>query len=154
MCNHNNIVGDNYGQTCQDCGAVLAGYGYWGSAATCQHQWTRDADGDGQTCLYCERWEPLTPENAPDAFPERKAASFRTEYKGFTIQAYDSLIEGQSWVGELILGTTLVWSIGGHANSAAAAAAIEREIDRRRLQAERTEIYNRLTDNGAHELPF
>lgn len=66
MCNHNNIVGDNYGQTCADCGQVLAGYGYWGSAGTCQHQWVRDEDGKGQTCLYCERWEPVS---EPEAFP-------------------------------------------------------------------------------------
>ncbi len=30
QCSHNHRIGDNYGVTCQDCGEVLAGYGYWG----------------------------------------------------------------------------------------------------------------------------
>lgn len=55
---------------------------------------------------------------------------FTADYRGFRIKAYQSFIEGQDWVGELVYDVdTPVWSSSGHANSVAAAAAVERRID-------------------------
>lgn len=57
MCPHNSQVGDNYGLTCMDCGATLAGYGYWGEGLReCQHHFVNNGEGI-QVCLYCEREE-------------------------------------------------------------------------------------------------
>lgn len=53
-CQHNHTVGDNYGITCADCGAILAGYGYWGEGSrTCNHLYVSNGEGR-QVCLYCE----------------------------------------------------------------------------------------------------
>jgi hypothetical protein len=30
LCEHTNLIGDNYGVTCQNCGQVLEGYGHGG----------------------------------------------------------------------------------------------------------------------------
>lgn len=52
-CQHLNRVGDNYGETCGDCGATLRGHGYWAQdGGGCRHEWMRD--GECETCVYCE----------------------------------------------------------------------------------------------------
>lgn len=56
-CPHHSVVGDNYGETCADCGEVLAGYGYFAEGSrVCKHRWLQD--GNGFVCLYCEAWRP------------------------------------------------------------------------------------------------
>jgi hypothetical protein len=56
MCQHFNQIGDNYGLTCQDCGEVLEGYGYWGEGSNvCLHHWIECVeDNKYEQCLYCE----------------------------------------------------------------------------------------------------
>jgi len=51
--------GDNYGTTCQDCGAVLERYGYGGFFGSnlkgnehCQHVWFK-ASAEEEECKYC-----------------------------------------------------------------------------------------------------
>ena len=52
-CGHHNIIGDNYGTTCQDCGKVLSGYGYWAEGSReCMHQFL-PLDEDILICSYC-----------------------------------------------------------------------------------------------------
>ncbi len=53
-CPHRRRIGDNYGMTCEDCGQVLEGYGYWGQSHTCLHVWA-EYEG-GKECLYCGAW--------------------------------------------------------------------------------------------------
>lgn len=54
MCQHNHTLGDNYGVTCQDCGKVLEGYGYYGERhIICEHRWWKDDNGLWH-CYYCE----------------------------------------------------------------------------------------------------
>ncbi len=60
-CQHLHKIGDNYGLTCEDCGAQLEGYGYGGlfgqrivGTETCVHgSWQKISAGEEQ-CLYCE----------------------------------------------------------------------------------------------------
>ncbi len=55
-CPHLNIVGDNNGMTCQDCGAQVGGYGYGGDGdGTCRHEYIKVGDGAELVCVYCER---------------------------------------------------------------------------------------------------
>ena len=51
-CEHNIIVGDNYGSTCQVCGEIIEGYGEFIQSMTCKH---RFLDG---FCVYCEERDP------------------------------------------------------------------------------------------------
>lgn len=54
-CPHNRTQGDNYGQTCRDCGQVLGGYGFWGEGRkTCLHRFVPSADPARVECLYCQ----------------------------------------------------------------------------------------------------
>lgn len=62
-CNHTNRVGDNYGESCMDCGKKLSGYGYggwFGSSLSgneeCIHLWTPVGVGE-EICIYCEAWK-------------------------------------------------------------------------------------------------
>lgn len=59
-CLHPNKIGDNYGESCQDCKKPLAGYGYGGwfgselkPVRKCKHRFV-EVDGR-KTCMYCER---------------------------------------------------------------------------------------------------
>jgi hypothetical protein len=53
-CQHARTIGDNYGLTCQDCGAVLEGYGYWAAGTrTCHHRFFT-INEDEEQCMYCE----------------------------------------------------------------------------------------------------
>lgn len=55
MCEHRRTQGDNYGETCMDCGEVLAGYGYWAEGSkTCIHKFL-PYDEKYDICSYCER---------------------------------------------------------------------------------------------------
>ena len=58
-CQHRKRIGDNYGVTCQDCGAVLEGYGYGGFFGNnlrgneqCIHVWMKIST-EQQECAYC-----------------------------------------------------------------------------------------------------
>ena len=54
LCKHNKQIGDNYVITCQDCGQVLEGYGYWAEGTrTCHHRWYKISE-DEEQCMYCE----------------------------------------------------------------------------------------------------
>lgn len=61
-CNHKNKIGDNYGESCYDCGKQLSGYGYGGwfgrniTKQTCIHLWTPLGDNGAkfEICMYCE----------------------------------------------------------------------------------------------------
>ncbi len=53
-CKHLRIIGDNYGMTCQDCGEIIEGYGFWGQARTCIHRWAEYEEG--KECIYCGEW--------------------------------------------------------------------------------------------------
>lgn len=54
-CPHNRSICDNNGQTCQDCGQVLGGYGYQGRGRkTCLHRWVPSEDPEYVECLYCQ----------------------------------------------------------------------------------------------------
>jgi hypothetical protein len=54
QCEHNKTIGDNYGVTCQDCGAVLEGYGYYAQGQrTCKHKFLNISATEEQ-CIYCE----------------------------------------------------------------------------------------------------
>ena len=55
MCPHHSIVGDNYGTTCMDCGAVVSGYGNFAEGSQeCHHVFFKIGEGEEQ-CMYCER---------------------------------------------------------------------------------------------------
>ena len=55
-CPHDRTRGDNYGQTCADCGQVLGGYGFWGDGRkTCLHRFVPSHDPRYVECLYCQR---------------------------------------------------------------------------------------------------
>jgi hypothetical protein len=63
-CKHPRIVGDNYGESCADCGEQLRGFGYGGwfgrnltGTATCIHLWAPLGDSDQMVCVYCEGWK-------------------------------------------------------------------------------------------------
>jgi len=52
-CRHSSIIGDNYGETCQDCGEVLSGYGYWAEGQNyCNHRYL-DAGNEYEICTFC-----------------------------------------------------------------------------------------------------
>jgi hypothetical protein len=63
QCEHNRKIGDNYGLSCQDCGAVLEGYGnggWFGSNLKgnerCIHganAWYTISDLE-EACMYCQ----------------------------------------------------------------------------------------------------
>ena len=57
VCTHPRIQGDNYGQTCMDCGKQIAGMGFFGEFPTCLHEWFDD-DRDYQECYYCQAIRP------------------------------------------------------------------------------------------------
>ena len=66
MCDHNNRVGDNYGESCMDCGKQLCGFGYGGwfgvnltGANECIHQWLPVGEDGDEVCTYCEGWRNL-----------------------------------------------------------------------------------------------
>lgn len=61
-CQHHRKQGDNYGETCLDCGQVISGYGYWGEGGNnqCVHQWLPDGEG-AFFCLYCESVSKTNP---------------------------------------------------------------------------------------------
>ncbi|GHB87281.1 hypothetical protein GCM10007390_48850 [Persicitalea jodogahamensis] len=55
-CPHDRTQGDNYGQTCVDCGQVLGGYGFWGEGRkTCLHRFVSSHDPKYVECLYCQK---------------------------------------------------------------------------------------------------
>lgn len=68
MCKHTNRVGDNYGESCLDCGKQLLGYGYGGwfginligkaHHLPCIHLWTPVGVGE-EICCYCEEWREI-----------------------------------------------------------------------------------------------
>jgi hypothetical protein len=60
FCDHNKRIGDNYGVSCQDCQAVLEGYGYGGffgrhltGQETCTHGAWFPISETAEECLYC-----------------------------------------------------------------------------------------------------
>lgn len=60
MCQHLNRVGDNYGESCRDCGKQLSGYGYGGwfgrnliGREQCIHTWSPISDAE-DICIYCD----------------------------------------------------------------------------------------------------
>jgi hypothetical protein len=70
-CQHLRRVGDNYGESCADCGKQLRGYGYGGwfgvnltGTEKCIHLWSRVGEDyvEGvnrirhEVCVYCEEW--------------------------------------------------------------------------------------------------
>ena len=56
-CQHRIKVGDNYGVTCGECGAVLEGYGHWaeGSRTCVEHCWVSAPEDKHETCMYCQQ---------------------------------------------------------------------------------------------------
>jgi hypothetical protein len=61
MCNHLRRVGDNYGESCLDCGEQLRGFGYggwFGARITgnekCIHLYSPMGDGGPEVCVFCE----------------------------------------------------------------------------------------------------
>lgn len=60
-CLHDRKVGDNYGISCQDCGAQLEGYGYWGRHKKCIHRFANIYGNEQRACMYCEMPENLIP---------------------------------------------------------------------------------------------
>lgn len=58
-CNHPIIAGDNYGSSCQVCGAQISGFGYGGDGnGQCIHVFAPVGDepqhAEYQICIYCE----------------------------------------------------------------------------------------------------
>ncbi len=58
-CQHFRRQGDNYGISCQSCGAVLEGYGYGGFFGSnlkgneeCLHVWLK-TNAEQEECTYC-----------------------------------------------------------------------------------------------------
>lgn len=63
-CKHTKRVGDNYGESCADCGKQLSGYGYGGwfgrfiaGNEKCIHLFAPMYDGGPKVCIYCEVWK-------------------------------------------------------------------------------------------------
>lgn len=54
-CNHEKIINDLYGASCQLCGEPLEGYGYNASNREdgCLHVWGETREG-AVICIYCE----------------------------------------------------------------------------------------------------
>jgi hypothetical protein len=63
-CQHRSIVGNSEGETCMDCGEVLAGYGHNMQSRNCDH--TRSfREGIESICPYCyieQEISNITPE--------------------------------------------------------------------------------------------
>lgn len=64
-CKHLHRVGDNYGESCADCGEQLSGYGWggwFGSRLTgnekCIHLFAPigDSEDSGKMCIYCQKF--------------------------------------------------------------------------------------------------
>jgi hypothetical protein len=62
FCDHNKRIGENYGISCQECQAVLEGYGFggwFGSNLTghekCIHGAWYTISDNVEECLYCHR---------------------------------------------------------------------------------------------------
>lgn len=66
MCQHLRTIGDNYGETCADCGEPLRGFGEWAEGSReCLHGlWYDNRDGT-ETCGYCETTRTKEPEVKP-----------------------------------------------------------------------------------------
>ena len=67
-CEHNNRIGDNYGESCRNCGKQLNGYGYGGwfganltGQERCIHLWSPIGEGGAMVCVYCEAWKDAQP---------------------------------------------------------------------------------------------
>lgn len=65
-CKHLHRIGDNYGESCRDCGKQLSGYGWGGwfgnnqtGRETCIHLWIRAGETEDapRVCIYCQAWE-------------------------------------------------------------------------------------------------
>lgn len=63
-CQHLSRIGDNYGESCSDCGKKLSGFGYGGWFGTkltgnekCIHLFPSMGEGGDKVCIYCEQWE-------------------------------------------------------------------------------------------------
>ena len=78
-CKHLNRIGDNYGESCRDCGAQLSGYGWGGffgsrltDKETCIHLYAPMGEPGSQViCVYCERLKPVCLEcGAPVTRPD------------------------------------------------------------------------------------
>jgi hypothetical protein len=55
MCEHRMIQGDNYGETCMECGEVLSGYGFWAEGSRdCHHKFVPSGEDGYEVCPYCE----------------------------------------------------------------------------------------------------
>lgn len=71
-CTHSRRIGDNYGESCADCGKQLSGYGWGGwfgmnltGTEQCLHLWSSVSDTD-QVCIYCEKWQKVEPSVSVD----------------------------------------------------------------------------------------
>lgn len=60
-CKHLSRVGDNYGESCADCGKQLSGYGYGGwfgrelrENVSCIHVFSLMGESGAEICIYCE----------------------------------------------------------------------------------------------------
>lgn len=69
-CKHPRIAGDNYGETCLECGEKISGYGYGGwfgvnfdNRLQCIHRFVAAGDGEdaGKICIYCQMWQSELP---------------------------------------------------------------------------------------------
>lgn len=67
LCDHRCKVGDNYGITCGDCGAILEGYGYRaqaikellpGQSPVCKHAWYAEDHMFLAMCTWCQAKTP------------------------------------------------------------------------------------------------
>ena len=57
-CSHSKRIGDNYGESCLECGAAVSGYGYWAEGSkVCMHRFFNTGDGYEQ-CIFCETTRP------------------------------------------------------------------------------------------------
>ena len=63
-CKHLSRVGDNYGESCVDCGAKTRGYGFGGwfganitGTENCIHLWSPVGENGAAICIYCETWK-------------------------------------------------------------------------------------------------
>ena len=73
-CKHLSRIGDNYGESCADCGTQLSGFGYGGwfgrnmtGRETCIHLWSPMGEvytegvntTQHEVCIYCEEWRTV-----------------------------------------------------------------------------------------------
>jgi hypothetical protein len=74
-CKHLSRIGDNYGESCIDCGKQLSGLGYGGwfgmnltGEIICVHLWSHVGEDhvEGvnrirhEVCVYCEEWREVS----------------------------------------------------------------------------------------------